>query len=318
MNRTQLIRILSIFGGALLLWGVLAVVRRPPSDRPERLMLPKVDTASLDTIAIGSITLTRSNGVWRVNGYVPAPDAIAELKKGLADTSATTELVAESKTSHDRLGVGADRGKRVHVVSHGKPTLDLIAGTSTHDAQGVYFRRPDENAVYAFHGGLATSVNKSLDDWRDKHIVSVVPESVSVATLQRGSHTITMRRAHGDTTRLNTLLGSYRDLRASGFADSISAHPAMRVRLTDKSGATLVNLVFDSTASGVRVRADSGGTIYRLDTWMLGQLLPAKCSPRRCCCSRWRPTRCRRSSCRATYPKSRKSSGTRFPARPAP
>ena len=276
MNRTQLIRILSIFGGALLLWGVLAVVRRPPSDRPERLTLPKVDTASLDTIAIGSITLTRSNGVWRVNGYAPAPDAIAELKKGLADTSATTELVAESKTSHDRLGVGADSGKRVHAVSHGKPTLDLIAGKSTQDAQGVYVRRPNENAVYALHGGLAPSVNKSLDDWRDKHIVSVVPESVSVATLQRGSHTITMRRAHGDTTRLNTLLGSYRDLRASGFADSISAHPAMRVRLTDKSGATLVNLVFDSTASGVRVRADSGGTIYRLDTWMLGQLLPAK------------------------------------------
>jgi hypothetical protein len=34
--------------------------------------------------------------------------------------------------------------------------------------------------------------------------------------------------------------------------------------------------VFDSTAGGVRVRADSGGTVFRLDTWTLGQLVPAK------------------------------------------
>src|SRR5579872_2599423 len=211
MNRTQLTRILSIFGGALLLWGVLAIVRRPPSDRPERLMLAKVDTASLDTMSIGSLTIARSNGAWRVNGFTPAPDAVSELKKELADTSTTTELVAESKTSHERLGVGADSGKHVRVVSHDKTVLDLIASPN-----GSYIRRPTEDAVYALHGGIAPSVNKSLDDWRDKHILSVVPESVTVATLQRAPHTITMRRGQGDSTKLNTLLGSYRDLLASG------------------------------------------------------------------------------------------------------
>jgi hypothetical protein len=259
-----------------LLWGVLAVVRRPPSDRPERLALPKVDTGGVDTIALGTTVLTRSESSWRVNGYTTAPDAVSELLKGLADTSATTELVAESKTSHDRLGVGADSGKHVRVIVHGKPALDLIAGKRTQDGSGVYVRRANEDPVYALHGGIASSVTRSLDDWRDKRIVSVVPESVTTATLQRGAHTLTMRRGVGDTTKLNTLLGSYRDVSATGFADAMSAHPTMRARLTTKSGATLADLVFDSTASGVRVRADSGGTVYRLETWMLGQLLPAK------------------------------------------
>ena len=272
MSRQQLIRILAFFGGALLLWGVLAIVRRPPSDRPERLALPKIDTNAVDTVALGPIVLTRSNGSWRVNGHTTAPEAITELEKGLADTSATTELVAESKTSHDRLGVGADSGKHVRVIAHGKTVLDLIAGQRAQ----VYVRRANEDAVYALHGGIASSVSKTLDDWRDKHILSVVPDSVATATLQRGPHTLTIRRGVADTTRLNTLLGSYRDLRAAGFADSMSAHPTMRARFTSKSGATLVNLVFDSTATGVYVRADSGGTVYRLDTWMLGQLLPAK------------------------------------------
>jgi hypothetical protein len=276
MSRDTLLRVLGVFGAVLLLWGILAIVRRPPSDRPERLTLSKVDTAAVDTVALGSVTLVRSGGTWRVNGYTTAPDAISELEKGLTDTSATTELVAESRTSHDRLGVGADSGKKVRVIVHGKPMLDLITGKRTQDGQGVYVRQPTEDPVYALHGGIASSVSKSLDDWRDKRIVSIVPESVATATLQRGAHTLTMHRGAGDSTKLNTLLGSYRALSASGFADSMSAHPTMRARLLSKSGATLADLVFDSTANGVKVRADSGGTVYRLDTWMLGQLLPAK------------------------------------------
>jgi hypothetical protein len=276
MSRQQLIRLIGAFGVALLLWGVLAIVRRPPSDRSERLALPRVDTGAVDTIAIGTTVLARSGALWRVNGYPTAPEAVTEALKGLADTSASTELVAESKTSHDRLGVGADSGKHVRVIGHGKTVLDLIAGKRTQDLGGVYVRRANENAVYALHGGIASSVTKSLDDWRDKRIVSVVPESVATVTVQRGAYTISYRRGVGDTTKLATVLGSYRDLRATGFADSMSAHPTLRARLVGKSGATLADLVFDSTASGVRARADSGGTIYRLDTWMLGQLLPAK------------------------------------------
>ena len=270
MRKQQLIRLLGAFGAALLLWGVLAVVRRPPSDRVEHLTLPKVDTGAVDTVAFGTTVLARSGASWRVNGYPAATDAINEMLRGLADTSASTELVAEAKSSHARLGVSADSGKHVRVVSHGKTALDLIVG------QGMYVRRPNEDAVYAMHGGIASLASKTLDDWRDKRIVSVAPESVATATLQRGAHTITMRRGLGDTTKLTTLLGSYRDLRATGFADSMSAHPTLRARLLGKSGNTLADLVFDSTAGGVRVRADSGGTVFRLDTWMLGQLVPAK------------------------------------------
>lgn len=276
MSRQQLMRIIGAFAFALLLWGILAIVRRPPSDRPERLTPPKIDTGAVDTIALGPTVLVRAGGSWRVNGYSTAPEAVTEALKGLADTSASTELVAESKTSHDRLGVGADSGKHVQVVSHGKTVLDLISGKRTQGDGGVYVRRPNEDAVYALHGGIASSVTRSLDDWRDKRIVSMEPESVATVTLQRGTHTLEFHRGIGDPTKLNTLLGSYRDLRATGFADSMSAHPSLRARLAGKSGATLANLVFDSTASGVRVRADSGGTVYRLDSWMLNQLLPAK------------------------------------------
>jgi Domain of unknown function (DUF4340) len=290
MNRQQLTRIAGAFAVALLLWAVLAVVRRPPSDHPDRLVLPKVDTAAVDTVSLARLhdttLLVRANGGWRANGYPAASETIAELLRGLADTSAWSELMAESKTSYDRLGVGADSGQHVLVKAHGHAVLDLTSGKRTPDNSGVYVRQTSAEPVYALHGGIAPSLGKPADEWRDTRIVAIAPESVATIAIQHGKQSYTLHRAKAgwqfadgrsaDSTAVSTLLGSYRDLRASGFAPTTSfAGSGARARLTGKSGAALVNLVFDSTAAGVLARADSGGTVFRLESWMLGQLMPA-------------------------------------------
>lgn len=288
MSRHQLTRVLGAFAAALLLWAVLAVVRRPPSDRPDRLTLPKIDTAAVDTVSLArshdTTLLVRANGSWRVNGYLAASDAIAELLRGLADTSAWSELVAESKTSYDRLGVGADSAQHVLVKARGHSVLDLTSGKRTPDDRGVYVRQTNAGPVYALHGGIASSLTRPADDWRDKRIVAIAPESVATVAIQHGKQSFTLHRAKAgwqfadgrvaDSTAVNTLLGSYKDLRASGFAPSASfAASPERARLTGKSGAVLADLIFDSTATGVFARADSGGTVFTLESWMLGQLM---------------------------------------------
>lgn len=290
MNRQQLTRLIGAFAVALLVWGVLAVVRRQPSDRPERLTLPKVDTAAVDTVSLARLhdtaLLVRANGSWRANGYPAANDAVAELLRGLADTGAWSELVAESKTSYDRLGVGADSGQHVVVKAHSHDVLDVTTGKRTPDYSGVYVRQANATPVYALHGGLASSLIKPADAWRDKRIVAITPDSVAAITIQHGKQSYALHRAKAgwqfadgraaDSTEVNTLLGAYKDLRASGFAPTASfAGSAQRARLTGKSGAALVSLTFDSTASGVLARADSGGTVFKLDSWLLGQLMPA-------------------------------------------
>ena len=66
-----LTHLLGAFSVALLLWGVLAIVQRPPSDRSERPALPKVDTSAVDTVAFGSTVLTRSD-TWMLGQLLPA------------------------------------------------------------------------------------------------------------------------------------------------------------------------------------------------------------------------------------------------------
>ena len=298
MSNKQLVRLAIALGALLVLWGIVALVRRPPEDRSASITLPKVDSTKVDSIVFAkgkdtAVLVRAASKKWLDNGFLAAQTSVSDLLKGLADSSRQTELVAESKSSHAQLGVSADSGTRVRVASKGQAPLDVVVGKRTTDYSGVYVRRTNDDAVYALHGSLADPLAKAIDDWRDKHIVAVTPDSVGTVDVKRGSNAYTLKRsATGwsvagdswkvDSTQVGYFLGSYRDVSANGFAtkaQSDSIHfgkNARHAKLVSKSGATLASLTFDSTASGTWVKADSGGPVYKLDSWTWGQLTPAE------------------------------------------
>jgi hypothetical protein len=296
MTRKQLIRAAIALAAAILLWAVLAIAHRPGSERGASLALPKIDTASVDSIALigprDTIRLARTGqGQWRVNGFPAAPTAVSDLLQALRDTTAWSELVAQRATSHPRLGVTADSGRRLRVASHGRTLLDLVTGKQTSDYTGLYVRRSGEDAVYALHGNLTNALRHGVDDWRDRRIAAVPPESVATVEVQRGARSYALRRtgsgwrfASGgpaDSAAVASLLNEYRELTASGFATPAQADSAhfdrsrRRARLLAAGDRPLLDLRFDSTASGVWARADSGGTVFRIDSWTLNHLIPA-------------------------------------------
>jgi Domain of unknown function (DUF4340) len=295
MSPRQLVRLALVLAAAIVLWGILAIARRPPADAVKTLAIPKVDTAAVDTVVLtrrsDTARLVRvARGPWRVNGYPAALDAVTGLLRALADTTGWSEQVAEHRASQERFGVGADSGQRVQVITHGRTVIDVVTGARTADYGGLYMRRTGDDAVYAVHGGLADAVNRSISDWRDKHIASVAPDSVVTVTIDRGARMYTLRRgrqgwrfdsgAPADSAAVASLLSQYRDLNAVGFAtpaeaDSATFARARRgVRLVRGDGTAIVGLRFDSTSSHVWARADSGGPVYQLSSWTLGQLTP--------------------------------------------
>jgi hypothetical protein len=296
MNERGLKRLAMGLAAALVLWGVLALSSHAREDHAARLELPRIDTAAVDTIALDrrddSVVLARAaHGHWQVNGH-PADSAdVRDLLGALVDTTAWGELVAESRSSYARLGVDPDSGRHVRVLSHGKAVLDITTGKRTADWGGVYMRRGTDSAVYALHGnGFAEPFTRSGSDWRDKTIARVAPESVATAEIRHGSRLVTLQRTGGhwnldsgapaDSTAVATMLDLYKDLNTSGFATPAQADsarklkPVANVRLRAKSGALLLGLGMDSTANGVWARADSGGPVFRLDTYQLSHLAP--------------------------------------------
>lgn len=304
MSAKQLLRLAAVLAAALVLWGAVALASRRSEGNAERgSILPTIDSASIDTIALtrarDSTVLTRQGTAhWKVNGKPADPAGMTALLKALAEKGTLTELVAGNPSSHPRLKVTNDSGRRVRIVSRGRTVADVIAGKRTVDLDGIYLRRSNAPEVYVVRGELPALLERTTDDWRNRTIARVMSDSVGIIEVRRGSRSYNLRRkgpawefasgAPADSTAVAKLLSGYREIKAAGFAsraqeDSLNfARSRRQARLLDRRGTALLSLVFDSVASGVWVQvagagADgrAGGQAYRLDSWIADQLTPA-------------------------------------------
>jgi hypothetical protein len=298
MSAKLLLRLAVALGVLVVAWGVLALVRRPPSDSSVALALAKVDTAAVDSISLikvrDTMVLSRAPGArarWMANGFQSDSAGVQTLLKAIADTTNRTELVAESRTSHTRLGVTADSGTHLVVFGRGGAhVLDLVAGNRTSDYGGVHIRRPVDDAVYALKGLLVDPLTRAPSDLRDKRVAAVPPESVTAIQIQRGGKRYKLERSGtawtlssgkaADSVAVSDLLGNFRDLRSTGFATKLQGDSLdfkkTAVHLASKSGGTLLDLALDSTASGQWARPAGSPSVFKMDSWLWGRLVPAE------------------------------------------
>lgn len=296
MSAKQLLRLAAVLGIALLVWGAAALARRSEGRREFGAFLPKIDTAAIDTLAVikskDTAVIARAGKGWRVNGHPVDTSVVNLLLRTLADTGTSTELVAQRASSHAQLGLTSESGRRIRAVGRGgKVIADFIMGKPASQFGGVYVRRANGPEAYAFRGALADALPRSGEEFRDHRIATVPVDSVGTIEVQRGSRSYALTRGTGgwtfasgmaaDSAGVANMLSYYRKVNAIGFgtpAQEDSLHfdtPKWRARLLGRGGAPLLGLVFDSITSGVWVRHDSGGTVFRLDSWTTRQIVPA-------------------------------------------
>jgi len=285
----------------LLLWGGSERLSRGSDTLTGGLALPRLAPGAVDTISVvkgrdSLVVAKQSPTGWTVNGHRAAPDAVNDLLRALHD-SVAPELVAQDSTSFARLNVDSATGRWLRVTGGGKPLLRLIVGARGSEYGSAYVRLPGDAHVYLWRGRLASLADRTADEWRDKRVSVVAPDSVAVIDVERGKDRYTLRRAGKrwtlagaapDSGAVARLLEKYRSVSATGFAsqpqaDSARAmRPARRVSLRDARGVLLVALVFDSTASGFWVRRTGGatggeaGTVYRMNAWDVDGLTPTR------------------------------------------
>jgi Domain of unknown function (DUF4340) len=298
MSNKQLVRLAMVLALAVVVWGALAFSRRSIGDRVIRLALRPVDTAAVDTVAITThgdtaLLVRQSDHKWRDNGYPATASNVEQLMSALADTSSNqTELVAESKSAQPALGVAADSGQRIRVIAGGHVALDWMTGHQTPDYEGLYVRPVTGDPVYALHGALAGAFGHALAEWRDHTIFAVPADSVRRIQVERGGHTYTlMRGAKGwtlagagpaDSTAVKTLVDHLDPLSAENFATTAQAKaarftdPTARVRVFGTAVSPLADVLFDSTKTGVWARADTGTTVYQVESWNMEGVTPAE------------------------------------------
>jgi hypothetical protein len=285
----------------LLLWGASELFSRGSDDITGTLALPALTQGDVDTVAIvkgtDSIVLAKqSTTAWSVNGRQASLDAVNELFQALRDT-AQPELVAQDSSSWSRLNVDSAAGRWLRFRAGGKPVLELVVGARGSEYSSAYVRRPGEARVHLWRGPLAQLVDRAADEWRDKRIAAVPPDSVVAVDVERGKDRYTLRRdgkawtlngAATDSGAVARMLEKYGSIMAAGFAtpqqaDSARAmRPARRLTVRGAQGVTLLSLVFDSISGGFWVRRARGaapggesGTVYRMNAWEVDGLTPA-------------------------------------------
>jgi len=295
MNPKQLKRIAFALVIVLFLWGLSEILGGDPNDTETGVVLPALDSSEIDLVVFETdstrVTIARSGNAWTVNGFPLSRDALDELFAAVAD-SAAIELVATSAVVHDRMGVDSVSGIRVNFTGGGEPIATVLFGNAGREPGSRYVRRDGSNFVYAFTGPLTQLVARPVDQWRDRQIMDISPDSVARVVVERGGTRYSLFRdgsqwrfgsgSPADSSAVNRLVQWYQTLDATGFAteaqvaDTVDFDPPdRRVTLLGARGDTLTSLVFDSTASAYFVQQVSGGYVYRIVQWRADQMAPA-------------------------------------------
>jgi len=257
-----------------------------------RLTLPPVKADQTDSIVIrhgaDTLRLVRAGTAWTVNGYQAGKEPVGQLFLAFIDT-AVPDLAAVSPASFRRMGVDSSSGYWLRVWSGGQPTVKLVVGALAAQPSSGYVRREGSDSILLWRGDLVALARRQVNEWRDKQIGAVVPESVVAVN-------VTARRSYGlrrtgsiwrfaaggaaDSGKVAGLLALYRSFTASGFGTAAQADsgkkPAARrtLALVGSGGAKLLELTFDSSSTGVWARRSGDDNVYRVDAWHLNLFVP--------------------------------------------
>ncbi len=286
-------RLAGALAGLLVLWLGMSLFRRAGRDASGGFELPTIDRNAVDTVVIARATdtvrLTRQGAGWMVNGLVAGPALVAQLFDAMADTAAQSELIAENASSHDRLGIDSAKARRLSFRQGGKAVAELLVGSRGGNFESAYLRAPGQNSVFQVKGRLIDYVERQVDDWRNKRMVEVEPDSVAKVEVQfaktgyvltRADTVWTINGAPAVSATVTNLLNQFKSLDAAGFATAAQVDstnfsaPDRIIRLKASGERPLASLTVDSTASGLWVRRDGDPTVFRIDSWILNQLAP--------------------------------------------
>ena len=235
-----------------------------------------------------TVELSRSDGGWTANGFPADSGSVARILAELEEAE-VGDLAATNPANHARMGVSADSATRVELVVDGA-TRTVLVGDAGRRFGTAYARLPGEERVYLLEADLRAQVRRSLDQWRNRVMLSVdtvTVERVEVErdgdrySLVRGDSVWTVEGGGGaDPTAVTGILSELSRLVASGFVaegDSIAALPtASTTRAFDAEGDLLARITIGAGSGERWARTDRDDYLYRVTTFRADRVAPPR------------------------------------------
>ncbi len=251
--------------GGVLYW---SQHRKPPEDNPPSSasaapVILKVNTADVTQLSIKQkqtdpVTLQKADaGKWQITQpkpYRADQETVAGMLSTLSGLNA--DRVVEDKASNLKQYGLDPAAVELDITGKGQGTRQLLLGDDTPTGGGVYAALAGDPRVFIVSSFNKTSLDKSLNDLRDKSLLTVDAEKVSRVELLRKGQEIEFDRTKdgwqilkptsspADSSAVNnlvrTLTSATMQLSASGTNDAAAefarATPVATAKLTGDTG----------------------------------------------------------------------------------
>jgi hypothetical protein len=296
MNFRGLIVAVVVLGalGGLLYW---SQHRKPPEEvapATTATVILKVNAADVNQLTIKEktpVSVEKADGKWQITQPSPYPadqEAVAGLLSTLSGVNA--DRVVEDKAS-DRKQYGLDPpAVEVDIAGKGHATQQLLLGDETPAGGDVYAALAGDPRVFTIASFSKTSLNKSLNDLRDKSLLTLSsdkvsrvevlkkPEEIEFDRTKDGWQMLKPKPSPADSSAVNdlvrTLTGAKMDLSAGDAAAEFArGTPVAIAKLTGDTGVQTLEVRKSKTDYYVKSSAVAGS--YKVDS-ALGQALEKK------------------------------------------
>ncbi|MAT83050.1 MAG: hypothetical protein CMD39_02060 [Gammaproteobacteria bacterium] len=264
---------------------IAAVLLADGAGGEPRPALLDFDPEAVDEIRISggddAVTVTRTDGVWRLPDGLPADGTRAAEVLDLLDAIDAPFPVATSAGARGRFEVAEDdHQRRVVLSADGETVVDLFLGTSP-GYQQVHARRAGDDAVYAI--GLSNyQVPAAPDQWLDKALLRARGEVAEVSldgawTLRRGDDGWLVDGEPADPEAVAALTRRLTELRVMGTSDrAVEGEPAAVVDVADAEGQYRLSLHGEDDGEPYLLRSSRQEGVFELAAYQAEQLLVAR------------------------------------------
>ena len=216
------------------------VYREPAATTDARPAAPWTawDKARVDHITINragasaserELAFEKSGSSWVMTapGRGPTADrAIEDLLDRLSDMHVIQRRATQA-SSHTQFNIDDAHGTRITLKSGSTVLLDLVVGDAV--GSGTSVRRPGANEVFEVDQSLSSTLSQAPRDWRNREITRIERAQVTRVEWANPNGTWSFTRSGEtwtpaspierlDTARVNSLVDSLLNLRASDFA----------------------------------------------------------------------------------------------------
>jgi hypothetical protein len=258
----------------------------PSSSNPAILKIDPATVASLTVKQKGAppVTLVRSGTQWQITAPSAFP-ADSSTVSGMLTSLAplTSERVVEDRSSNLAQFGLSDPSVELDVTNKDNKTSRLLLGDDTPTGDAVYAGVAGDPRVFTAASSIKTSLNKSLNDLRDKRLLPVEASSVSSIDLMRKGQDIGFARVQNgwqiekpnsyrtDTFQVDDLLQQLTSAKwdpSASIEDATKsfahATPLATVKLTGSSGNDTLDIRKDKEDYYAKSSAVAG--TYKVDS----------------------------------------------------